>query len=232
MASQIELISFKTCPFVQRAVIMAIEKQAPHKITYIERNPKPDWFLEISPHGKVPVVRIGDAVLFESAPICEYIDEASPPSIMPADAVARAFNRAWILHATTLMLALGGYFFAAEEEAMLSKVKPLAEALAKTEGALEDSGNDGPFFNGEAFSVIDASFAPAFQRYEILERYRPLGLLADLPRVAAWSKALLAHPSVKTSVVADFDRLFRDSQRARGSFIAGFFPEEAAPAAP
>lgn len=232
MASRIELISFKTCPFVQRAAITVIEKQVPHKVTYIERDPKPDWFLRISPHGKVPVVRVGDAVLFESAPICEYIDEAFPPRLMPADPVERAFNRAWILHATTLMLALGGYFFAAEEEAMLARVKPLTEALEKTEGALEESGHDGPYFNGETFSIIDASFAPALQRYEILERYRPLGILSGLPRVAAWSQALLAHPSVKTSVVPDFEHLFRDNQRARGSFIAGFFPDEAEIVAP
>ena len=50
------LISAYTCPWVQRAVIILRAKSVNYEVTYIDLRAKPDWFLEISPHGKVPVL--------------------------------------------------------------------------------------------------------------------------------------------------------------------------------
>lgn len=58
----IELVSFKICPFVQRSVIALNEKNIDYKITYIDLASPPDWFNEISPLGKVPVLKVDDAV--------------------------------------------------------------------------------------------------------------------------------------------------------------------------
>src|SRR5215469_6746343 len=61
------LVSFKTCPWVQRAAIVLREKNIPFEFRHIEPDNRPDWFLAISPHKKVPVLRIDDKVsLFES----------------------------------------------------------------------------------------------------------------------------------------------------------------------
>ena len=72
------LISFDICPFVQRSVITLEEKGVKYNIKYIELENKPDWFLAISPFGKVPVLQVNDKVLFESAVINEYLDETVP----------------------------------------------------------------------------------------------------------------------------------------------------------
>ena len=70
------LVSFKTCPWVQRAAIVLREKNVPFEFRHIEPDNRPDWFLAISPHKKVPVLRIDDTVsLFESNAINEYLDE-------------------------------------------------------------------------------------------------------------------------------------------------------------
>ena len=64
----LELISTRRCPFVQRSIITLKHKNVPHKVTYIDVYDPPDWFKAISPLGKVPVLRVdGDTVLFESA---------------------------------------------------------------------------------------------------------------------------------------------------------------------
>ncbi len=86
MSSQqpIELISFNLCPFVQRSVITLNKKGIDYKITYIDLADKPDWFLALSPLGKVPVLKHGDEVLFESAVINEYLDEITPQQITEA----------------------------------------------------------------------------------------------------------------------------------------------------
>src|SRR5574342_202138 len=96
MASNFLLCSFKTCPWVQRAAIVLREKQVPYDISYIDRDNRPDWFLKISPHAKVPVVVVdGKDSLFESNAIAEYLDETVAPRLHPEDPMARARNRAW-----------------------------------------------------------------------------------------------------------------------------------------
>ncbi|HEY9734725.1 MAG TPA: glutathione S-transferase N-terminal domain-containing protein, partial [Trichocoleus sp.] len=66
----LKLISHKLCPYVQRSIITLIEKQIPHERAYIDLAHKPDWFLQRSPLGKVPILLVGEEVLFESAVIC------------------------------------------------------------------------------------------------------------------------------------------------------------------
>src|SRR6201984_2196895 len=79
MAAALKLISHKLCPYVQRAVIALTEKGVPFERIDIDLASKPDWFLNISPLGKVPVLAVaaeqGEVALFESSVICEYIEE-------------------------------------------------------------------------------------------------------------------------------------------------------------
>jgi glutathione S-transferase len=53
---KLTLISHKLCPYVQRAVIALTEKGVPFERIDIDLANKPDWFLKISPLGKVPVL--------------------------------------------------------------------------------------------------------------------------------------------------------------------------------
>src|ERR1700679_1488997 len=89
------LVSFKTCPWVQRSAIVLREKKVAFEFRHIEQDNRPDWFLAISPHKKVPVLRVDDRdSLFESNAIVEYLDETIAPRLHPADPVARALNPA------------------------------------------------------------------------------------------------------------------------------------------
>ena len=54
------LVSFKTCPWVQRSAIVLREKNTEFELRHIEPDNRPDWFLAMSPHKKVkwtPFVR-------------------------------------------------------------------------------------------------------------------------------------------------------------------------------
>jgi len=91
----LELISFNVYPFVQRSVITLIHKNCDYKITFIDVSNPPDWFLEISSLGKVPVLKVdGKEVLFESAVINEFIDDVTPGTLKPSDPLTLAKNRA------------------------------------------------------------------------------------------------------------------------------------------
>ena len=70
MAERLKLVSHKLCPYVQRAVIALTEKGVPFERIDIDLANKPDWFLKISPLGKVPVLVVAqdgrEVALFES----------------------------------------------------------------------------------------------------------------------------------------------------------------------
>ena len=61
------LVSFDLCPYVQRAAIALAEKGVAFERRTVDLANRPAWFTEISPLGKVPLLMVGGAVLFESA---------------------------------------------------------------------------------------------------------------------------------------------------------------------
>ncbi len=122
------LVSFKTCPWVQRAAIVLREKKIEFEFRHIEPDNRPDWFLAISPHKKVPVLRVDDKVsLFESNAINEYLDETIAPRLHPEDPVARAVNRAWTDYIPTFSEGVTGCAYADSEA-------DYAKAVAKDSG--------------------------------------------------------------------------------------------------
>ena len=54
--TRFKLISFKLCPYVQRAAIVLLEKGVPFHRININLAAKPDWFLNMSPNGKVMTI--------------------------------------------------------------------------------------------------------------------------------------------------------------------------------
>jgi len=216
------LVSFKTCPWVQRAAIVLREKKIEFEFRHIEPDNRPDWFLAISPHKKVPVLRIDDKLsLFESNAIAEYLDETISPRLHPEDPIERAINRAWTDYVPTFAESVTGAGYAPSEEGYNQAVEKIPVAFERLEKALEKLGA-GPFFNGAKFSLVDASYAPFLQRYYYLDRVRKVGQIEKFPRVEAWAKALLARPSVHTFPEAELEPMYREGLRRRKSWLSQF----------
>ena len=220
MALKYHLISSVTCPWVQRAVIMMRAKGIDFDVTYINLRDKPDWFLEVSPRGKVPVLKVDDQPLFESNAIAEYLDEMVEPKMHPADPIKRARNRAWTDFLPNFVyegLNLVTYCPSREE---LPKVLGAARGhLSRLEEALgKERGNDGPFFNGDQLCLVDAAYGPFLQRFSISEKLLKTGLLEEFPRVKAWSDALLANESVVGAVADNFPEEFEANLERRGTY--------------
>jgi len=199
-----ELISFNVCPFVQRTVITLMEKKVDFKLTYVDLGKPPAWFLETSPLGKVPVLKVGDVVIFESAVINEYLDEVNPPALHPADALKRAHNRAWTEFGSEMIMKHYNMTIASDWSSFEKVKNQLERQFERLEKAL----GEGPYFNGINFSLVDAAFAPLFMRIELLEDQFPLNLYQTNPRVAQWARALEKLISVKDSVTSDFREVY------------------------
>ena len=220
--TQYLLVSFKTCPWVQRSAIVLREKNTPFEMRHIEPDNRPDWFLAISPHKKVPVLTIDDKVtLFESNAINEYLDEMVEPRLHPADPIQRAINRAWTDYVPTFASSVTGCAYAATKEDYDKAVGKIPEAFDRLEKALEKQGS-GPFFNGAKYSLVDAAYAPFLQRYLFLDRIKPIGQLEKYPRLKAWTEALMARPSTHSFPPDEFEAMYRENLRKRGSYLSQF----------
>src|SRR5687768_8765101 len=159
--TRFRLISFKLCPYVQRAAIVLLEKGVPFERVDIDLDDKPGWFLELSPLGKVPVLVVEqdgkEQVLFESSVIAEYLDEILEPRLHPADPLERARHRAWIEFASATLADIYG-LYTGDEAQHAAKIEAIETKFQRLETIL----GDGPYFAGESFSLVDAAFAPAF----------------------------------------------------------------------
>ena len=210
----LHLISFKTCPFVQRAVITLKHKNIDFEITYIDLADPPDWFLELSPLGKVPVLKVDDEVLFESAVINEYLDEITGGDLQPRDPLARAKNRAWIEFASNMLGNLYMMKMSKDEERYNKYRNVLVSQLQRVEKRL----GDGPWFNGEDFSLADTAFAPLFRQNSVADNQLSVLDPVTMPRVNAWAQRLLALPEVRDSVVDEFEDLYLSAMQKNGSY--------------
>ena len=89
MTIKLTLVSHLLCPYVQRAAIVLAEKGIDFERINIDLANKPDWFLKISPLGKTPVLLVNGKPIFESAVICEYLEETTVNPLHPRDARLR-----------------------------------------------------------------------------------------------------------------------------------------------
>src|ERR1700752_2371473 len=210
MAASLKLISHKLCPYVQRAVIALTEKGIPFERIDIDLANKPDWFLKISPLGKVPVLVVArdgkEVALFESNVICEYIEEAfTEAKLDPHDPLVRAEHRAWMEFGSTILGELWGLETTTDPKIFESKRQAIAAKFAAVEGAL----GPGPFFAGERFSLVDAVFAPIFRYFDVFDEVADLGIFAETPKVRAWRDRLSKRASVRGAVSPDYPDLLR-----------------------
>ncbi|NLS20530.1 glutathione S-transferase family protein [Rhizobium sp. P40RR-XXII] len=216
------LISHPLCPFVQRAAIVLLEKNAPFERINVDLSAKPDWFLALSPTGKVPLLKVHqtddeEVVLFESVVICEYLEETQGGAAMyPDDALQRARQRAWIEFATQT-LADGWQFLNATDPATAdAKRAAFRNRLRKLEAEL----GPGPYFAGAAFGMVDAVYAPLFRYFTIIDPAVSQAIFEGFPRVSAWRAALAARPSVRNAVAEDYADCFREHLRRHQALLA------------
>jgi glutathione S-transferase len=217
---ELELVSFKICPFVQRAVATLRYKQTAFKLTHIDLSDPPHWFKAISPFGKVPLLKVDKQhVIFESAVINEFLDEITSGGLLPDDPLLRALNRSWIEFGSACLLNLSAQMHAEDKQTFDSNREELKSKMKWLEATLDQP----PYFNGDTLSLVDFSWAPLFMRAEILTLDDQLYPAEHLPRTAAWARRLLELPAVRNSVVADFPQLLRDHIRAKAPYAAQQF---------
>jgi glutathione S-transferase len=218
------LVSHDLCPYVQRAVVALTEKGVPFEHVHVDLAHKPDWFLALSPLGKVPLLQVDDAVIFESAVILEYLEETQPYPLHPSAPLVRARHRAMIELGSAVLADIWRLEVAPTRDAALAAIVALKEKFVRLEREL----GQGPWFGGDAFGLVDAAFGPVFRYFDLFDRILDHGVLADLPKVAAWRAALAARPSVRDAVVADYSARLARFIVEKDGFLAALLSKRAA----
>ena len=183
-------------------------------------------FVRASPRGLVPASEMdGAELLCESMPLCEYVEERFPGHGSPllpraaegagdlllvAHAHARAECRRW---ATEFHERVQRPFYL-----LLMAQDPSKTDAFRTELVLgcrafsRAMSSEGPFFLGGAFSLVEVSAAPFWQRIlSVGSHYRGLQLPSadtdkDFRRLRVWWEAVSRRPSVRRTLVCG-DRL-------------------------
>lgn len=216
MTAPLVLVSHALCPYVQRAAIVLAEKEVPHERRDVDLARKPDWFLRVSPLGRTPVLLVGDEALFESAVICEYLEDTTLPRLHPANALDRARHRSWMEFGSAVLNLVGAFYNAPDERTLRARAADIRGRLQQLESAL----GPGPFFAGASFSIVDAVFGPVFRYFDVFDTIADFGFWDDLPKVRRWRHELSIRPSVEGAVSPQYAALLKAFLIERGSALS------------
>ncbi|KAG8480439.1 hypothetical protein CXB51_025113 [Gossypium anomalum] len=167
------------CPFCQRVLLTLEEKMVPYKLNLVNLSDKPQWFLEISPERKVPVVKFDDKWVADSDVIVGIIEDKFPePSLKTPPEFAHSKD------------ANDG-----SEQALVNELKALDEHLKGHE----------PFIAGEKITAVDLSLGPKLYHLEItLDHFKKWTVPESLTYVHNYMKSIFGRESfVKTKAAKE-----------------------------
>jgi glutathione S-transferase len=216
MTNELTVISHRLCPYVQRAIIILEEKCANYCRKDVDLANKPEWFLKVSPLGKTPVLLVSGDAIFESAVICEYLDETLDPRMHPTDPLEKARHRAWMEFGSSVLNTIAGFYSAQSEEQLMTRATELRGRFAQLDAAL----GSGPYFSGNRFCLVDAAFAPVFRYFDVFDPIYDMDFFSHTPKVAAWRRVLAKRRSVQRAIDPEYPRLLSEFIANRHSALS------------
>ncbi|CAD8089779.1 unnamed protein product [Paramecium primaurelia] len=200
------LVSFNICPYVLRVVAALNHLKIPYEIKYIDLENKPDWFVKASPLEKVPILFVGETVLFESLVILDYVNTLAPQSLLPNDNLQKALNRARAEFSGEIIGTFWSVFSAKTEESFKNSLADLKWYFEKLEGWLQQS----KFIYSNELTLADFAYAPIFTLFDALKPLLKFNLYEGFPRLQEYSQSILSLPGVQSSKVENYDQLIQE----------------------
>lgn len=191
-------------------------KKLAHQTEYVSLNPKPKWFIKLSPNGQVPLLIAKDqTVLFESQAILEYLDEISPPLNPGLSSEQRAVERAWSAQANALFGLQRGLLLAADESSFKAQQQLINQQLERIGNKLL-----GDYFQGATLGNVDLAYLPFLFRCDFIAQQTGYDILAQNPKAKAWQTVLNKSQIAQRSIAADFAAEFAAYYLQQDSYIA------------
>lgn len=153
--------------YVRTARMTCGEKGVQHKLEPVDFGG--EAYRELHPWSKIPSMRHGDLVLYETSAICRYIDEAfDGPALQPSDPAGRAVMEKWIstfncyVYPNTVRAYALHYVIPRGEDGKPDRTA-INEAVPKVKRdfAVLDRAYEGrEWLAGDTFSLADIFMAP------------------------------------------------------------------------
>ncbi|XP_042011669.1 glutathione S-transferase DHAR2-like [Salvia splendens] len=188
------------CPFCQRVTLTLEEKRVEYKQQLINLAAKPQWFLEVNPEGKVPLIKFDDGKWIpDSDVIVGILEEKYPnPSLAAPPEVSSVGSK---IFPTFFKFLMSKDASDGTDHALLDELKALDEHL-KTKG---------PYVNGADICAVDMSLAPKLYHLDVaLGHFKGWTIPQSLTHVHKYKELLYSRES------------FKKTQAAKEHVIAGW----------
>ncbi len=196
-------------PFVRKVASLCLLKGVPHEVEAVNVFAPPQWFTDISPMKRIPVLRDRSVAeqgtagtIPDSSAICGYIEKKHPaPALYPAEPAA--YGEALFIEefADTSLAVAGGLgifrpiFFAVTkgEAPDLAKARDAwANQLPPIFDVLEARLSGAEFFAGDALSIADITVAQVMLQIALVAEMP----LDGWPALARHFAAMFARPEI------------------------------------
>ncbi|CAI8601584.1 unnamed protein product [Vicia faba] len=190
------------CPFSQRALLTLEEKKVPYTIHLIDVSNKPQWFLEVNPEGKVPVIKLDGKWIPDSDVIVKILEEKYPePSLVTPPQFSSVGSN---IFGTFVSFVKSKDANDGTEQALVAELNALEEHLKA----------NGPYVAGEKVSAVDLSLAPKLYHLVLaLGHFKKWTIPESLTHVHNYIKLLFARES------------FEKTKAEEKYVIAGWLPK-------
>ncbi|KAL3630434.1 putative glutathione S-transferase dhar2, chloroplastic [Castilleja foliolosa] len=176
------------CPFTQRVLLTLEEKHLPYDLKLVDLRNKPEWLLNISPEGKVPLIKLDEKWIPDSDVITQALEEKFPePSLATPPEKASVGSK---IFSTFIGFLKSKDSSDGTEQALLNELGAFNNYLEY----------NGPFINGKVVSAADLSLAPKLYHLEVaLGHYKEWSIPPSLTYLNAYMKTVFSMDSfVKT----------------------------------
>ena len=195
----LHLYNLDVCPFAQRAKVGLAHKRVPFEETHIDPTAKPAWFLEMNPHGKLPVIVHDGRLVRESAVVLEYLEEVFDEiPMLPVDPYERSQVRLWLQFCNSEYVpAFYRCVLNTDESLRERNAAQMRAAIAGLLEGIETLSDEGPYFLGSELSLLDISFAPFVERHAAVEALAGVAIADDeeYAPLRRWFAAVAEHPA-------------------------------------
>lgn len=230
MSHDVHLYSMQVCPFAQRTRVMLRMKDISFELTELDiSKPRPDWFLEKNPLGKVPVIEHDGRIINESSVINEYLDEVfDHRRVHSEDPYRRAISRILIDYCNNGFVGpMYGMLMNQDPDKHDELHEKVLETWRWVDDFLMRYNPDGTYlFDEDGYGMAEVTFAPFFARYVLNEYYLGFELpdTDEYARVRRWRDACVDNEHLQATSMSDEDfiKLYFDYSRGFGN---GAVPE-------
>jgi glutathione S-transferase len=203
------LVAQDLCPYVQRCRVLLEETGTPYVTEYIRLDRKPQWFLDMSPSGTVPLMIHDDVVMDDSLAINEYIDSQWGERTVPEapDAREQLNERLSPLSEATVLLWKACVAKSPKDREF--ELRRLEEALGRLSLSRAVPPED------ESMDLFECALVPLGLRLRWMASVEAFPVFEMPSALDTWLDAALRRPSATNSILPHvpekFDRWLRSN---------------------